>query len=118
MFTFITNINNCIQGCCCSIEENTRLLLIEQQRVGEKYPRYIRLTGQQINRTKQLFFKGNFRSDTKPSNSFSLDNGTIVMCCAENKQVIRLSLEDMGRVYQYYERHKDRIAKHDCLFRK
>ena len=47
----------------------------------------------------------------------TLEDNVITMCCRAENQVIKLSVEDMGQVYQYYERHKERIAKYDCMFR-
>lgn len=117
MYKFITGrrLNNL--ECDCYIEPKTKLLVIEQKHVGEDFPRYIRLTGQQVLRIKQLFFKGSFYSATRPSNYFTLENDVVTMCCRSENQVIKLGLEDMSHVYQYYERHKERIAKFDIRFR-
>ena len=117
MFTFYSGKRNNVQECKCYIEPRTRLLVVEQKRDNEEYGRYIRLTCQQVQRIKQLFFKGNFYSSTKPANFFTLEDNVITMCCRAENQVIKLSVEDMGQVYQYYERHKERIAKYDCMFR-
>lgn len=118
MFKFHSGNLNDIQDCSCSIEPKTRLLLIEQKREHEDHPRYIRLTGQQVNRIKELFFKGSFYSTTKPSNFFSLEGNIITMYCMEENQVIKLSVKDMGNVYRYFEIHNDRIARFDSNFRK
>lgn len=117
MFKFYSGSRDNVQECRCYIEQRTKLLVVEQKNSHEYYGRYIRLTCQQIQRLKQLFFKGNFYSSTKPANYFSLEGDMVTLCCRSDNQVIRLSLDDMGYVYHYYERHKDRIAKHDCIFR-
>lgn len=93
-------------------------MLIEQKREHEDHPRHIRLTGQQVKRIKELFFKGSFYSTTKPSNFFSLEGNIINMCCMDENQVIKLSVEDMGNVYRYFEIHNDRIARFDSNFSK
>ena len=118
MYKFLSGKANSIQECSCSIEPRTRLLVVEQKRDNELYPRYIRLTGQQVKRLMAIWLKGNFYSATKPSNYFTLEGETITMCCRENNQVIRLTIEEMGNVYQYYERHQERIAKYDIIFKK
>jgi hypothetical protein len=93
-------------------------LVVEQKREGEEYARYIRLTGQQIKRMKEMFFKGSFYGRTKPSNFFTLEDNVITMCCRAENQVIKLNVEDMTHVYQYFERHKNRIERFDSKFRK
>ena len=118
MYKFYSGKRNNVQECCCSIEPKTRLLVVEQKMEGEEWSRYIRLTGQQGQRIKELFFKGSFYSATRPSNYFTLEDGVITMCCRAENQVIKLSVGDMSQVYQYYERHKDRIARFDVEFRK
>lgn len=118
MFTFKSGKRNNIQDCKCYIEQKTHLLVVEQKRDNEEYGRYIRLTGQQVQRLKTIIFKGDFYSSTRPANYFSLEGSMITMCCRSENQVIRMSVEDMANVYQYYERHKERIAKFDCMFRK
>lgn len=118
MYKFFSGKRNNIQQCSCSIEPKTRLLVVEQKRDNEEYPRYIRLTGQQVNRIKELFFKGSFYSATKPSNYFTLEDGIITMCCRADNQVIKLSVDDMGQVYQYFDRHKDRIERFDVRFKR
>ena len=117
MYNFKSGKHNNFQQCGCYIEPITNLLVVEQKRDNEEYPRYIRLTGQQVKRIKELFFKGSFYSSTRPSNFFSLENDVVTICCRAENQVIKLSLEEMSHVYQYYERHKDRIAKYDIRFR-
>lgn len=118
MFKFFSGKRNKVEECSCSIEPRTNLLVVEQKNENEEWARYIRLTGQQVKRIKEMFFKGNFNSATRPSNNFTLENGIITMSCRAENQVIKLSVEDMSQVYQYYERHKDRIAKYDIMFRK
>lgn len=118
MYKFYSGKRNNIQECDCYIEPKTHLLVVEQKRDDEKYPRFIRLTEQQVKRIKEMFFKGNFYSSSKPSNYFTLENGVVTMCCRAENQVIRLSLEEMSHVYQYFERHKNRIARFDSMFRR
>ena len=118
MYKFHSGKRKNIQECGCYIEQKTHLLVVEQKRDNEEFPRYIRLTGQQVKRIKELFFKGSFYSSTKPSNYFTLEDDVITMCCRSENQVIKLTLEEMGNVYQYFERHKDRIARYDIQFRK
>ena len=118
MFTFFSGKSKNMQTCTLSIEKRTHLLVVEQKHDSEDWPRYIRLTGQQVKRIQQMFFKGSFYSATKPANYFTLENGIYTMCCRAENQVIKLSVEDMANVYQYYERHKERIAKYDFEFKK
>lgn len=118
MYKFFSGKKNNVQECSCHIEPRTNLLVVEQKKSDEEWPRYIRLTGQQVKRIKEMFFKGSFYSATKPSNYFTLENGVITMCCRADNQVIKLSVDDMSQVYQYYERHKERIERFDVKFRK
>ena len=107
-----------VQFCSCSIEPRTNLLVIEQRKSTELYPRYIRLTAQQVKRIKLLFFKGNFFSSTKPSNCFTLEDDVVTMCCRSENQVIRLRLSEMHNIYSYLEKNMKRIAKYDIQFRR
>lgn len=118
MYKFFSGKSKNMQTCTLSIEKKTKLLVLEQIRDNEEWPRYIRLTGQQVKRIQQMFFKGSFYSATKPSNYFTLENGVYTMCCRSENQVIKLTAEEMANVYQYYERHKERIAKYDFEFKK
>ena len=118
MYTFKSGKRNNVQDCSCYIEKRTNLLVVEQKNESEEWSRYIRLTGQQVKRIKEMFFKGPFYSSTKPSNYFTLEGDVITMCCRAENQVIRLTIEEMGHVFQYYDRHKERIARFDVQFKK
>ena len=117
MFKFLSKRNSVVSECSCSIERKTNLLVVEQKNDHEEWPRYIRLTGQQVDRIKQMFFKGGFSSATRPINSFSLEGNIITMCCRSENQVIRMTIEEMGNVFRYYEIHRERIARFDKDFR-
>lgn len=118
MYTFVSGKGKNMQICTLSIEKKAHLLVLEQKNDNEEWPRYIRMTGQQVNRIKQMFFKGAFYSTTKPSNYFTLEDGIYTLCCRADNQVIKLGVEDIRELYQYFERHKERIAKYDIEFRK
>ena len=93
--------------------------LLEQIVDGEEFPRYIRMTGQQIERIKKIFFSGEFCSYTIPNNKFRLDStsGYYIFSCPEDKQVIRVPQEGMKNIYTYYEKHREHIAHYDVQFR-
>lgn len=117
MYSFLIGERNNVQIINCYIEQKTRLLVVEQQNTEEREPRYVRLTGQQIQRMKQLLFKGDFHSQTRPKNYFRLDGDMVVICCREECQVVKFRLGELNKVYNYYERHKERIAKYDYQFK-
>jgi hypothetical protein len=117
MYSFLCGNARNLQECFCSIEQKTHLLVIEQKKPSEEYGRYIRLTGEQVKRIRQMFITGDFMSRTKPVNSFTLKDGVYTLCCRQENQVIRLSVEEMGHVFRYFEIHKERIAKFDIQFR-
>ena len=97
-----------------SIERNTHLLVVDN---GENY---IRLTGQQLDKLKRIIFVGEFASKTRPINRFELiDNGDTFLCrCPEEHQTLRIHLDDMHKVFDYYNRHIDHIERYDLRFRK
>ena len=119
MFIFKTIKNGNVNQYQLSIEKKTHLLVLEQIVDGEEFPRYIRMTGQQIERIKKIFFSGEFCSYTIPHNKFSLDNtsGYYIFSCPEDKQVIRVPQEGMKNIYTYYEKHREHIAHYDAQFR-
>lgn len=101
-----------------SIERNTRLMVVEQKFPNEEYARYIRLTGQQIEKLKNILFVGSFSSTTIPVNTFSLEGSNVfVMTCREDNQVIRMAHAEMRKVFDYYEKHTAHIAHFDAKFR-
>ena len=101
-----------------SIEKLTHLMVVEQKFEDEEYPRYIRLTGQQVKRLKKMLFTGSFSSNTIPVNSFELNkNDTFVLCCREENQVICIPHSEMNKVFDYYSKHVDHIARYDAQFR-
>lgn len=117
MFTFKSVRNGKVSENYLSIEKKTNLLLVEQKAEGEQWPRYIRLTGQQVRGLKAMFFKGNFASSTRPINVFTLEGDRYTLCCRSENQVIRLTQEEMTNIFNYYERHKEHIAIFDRDFR-
>ena len=119
MFIFKTIKNGNVNQYQLSIEKRTHLLVLEQIVEGEEYPRYIRMTGQQIERIKKIFFSGGFRSSTIPYNKFSLDSVSdcYIFACPEDNQVIKVPQDGMKNIYTYYEKHQEHIAHYDAKFR-
>lgn len=97
-----------------SIERNTHLLVVDN---GENY---IRLTGQQLDKLKRIIFVGEFASKTRPINRFELiDNGYTFLCrCPEEQQTLRIHIDDMHKVFDYYNRHVEHIERYDLRFSK
>ena len=94
-----------------SIERNTHLMVVEQKLPNEEYARYIRLTGQQIEKLKNILFVGSFSSTTIPVNTFSIEGGNVfVMTCREDNQVIRMTHAEMRKVFDYYGKHSTHIG--------
>ena len=57
-------------------------------------------------------------SNTIPINLFSIEDGnTFVLVCRENNQVIRIPHSEMSKVFGYYDKHAQHIARLDCMFR-
>ena len=101
-----------------SIERNTHLMVVEQKLPNEEYARYIRLTGQQIEKLKDILFIGSFSSTTIPVNTFSIEGGNVfVMTCREDNQVIRMAHAEMRKVFDYYDKHSTHIVRSDAKFR-
>lgn len=118
MFKFNAVQNKKVVEYTISIEQKTRLMVVEQKFPNEEYPRYIRLTGQQVERLKRIVFVGRFASNTIPINLFSIEDGnTFVLVCRENNQVIRIPHSEMSKVFGYYDKHAQHIARLDCMFR-
>ena len=86
----------------CYIDQPTSLLCV----CG--YDGSVALSCEEVNRLKSIFFKGDFETD---SNIFHLCGDVVSICDKKSYQIVSISLRDLGHVYQYYERHKDRIAK-------
>ena len=119
MFTFRVFKNGKENQYQLYIEKITHLLVLEQIVDGEEFPRYIRMTGQQVDRIKKIFFSGGFCSSTIPHNKFSLDmeSFSYIFSCPEDRQVIIVPQEGMKNIYTYYEKHQDHIARCDSKFR-
>ena len=118
MFKFNAVQNKKVVEYTISIEQKTRLMVVEQKFPNEEYPRYIRLTGQQVEKLKRIVFVGRFASNTIPVNRFSIEDGnTFVLVCRENNQVIRIPHAEMSKVFGYYDKHVQHIARLDCMFR-
>ena len=118
MFKFKAIKNDEVIEYTISIERNTHLMVVEQKFPNEEYARYIRLTGQQIEKLKNILFVGSFSSTTIPVNTFSLEDGNVfVMVCREDNQVIRMAHADMRKVFEYYNKHSTHIARFDAKFR-
>ena len=117
MFSFNSVRNGKVIENTCSIEQKTRLLLVEQKSPNEEWPSYIRMTLQQIEALKRIMFTGRFGSNTIPVNTFYYENGTFTLVCRQENQVIKLNAEEMGNVFHYAEIHRQRIAKFDAQFR-
>ena len=118
MFKFSSVRNKKMIEYSVSIEKNTRLMVVEQKLPHEEYARYIRLTAQQVERLKRIVFKGKFSSNTIPINTFSIEDGnTFVLVCRAENQVIRIPHSEMSKVFDYYNKHTNHIARLDCMFR-
>jgi len=118
MFTFASKNGSVIQENKLYIEKRTHLVVLEQKNDNEIWGRYIRMTLQQVRRMKEMFLKGGFSSGTKPCNTFSINGDIITMCCREENQVIRLSIEECGNLFRYSEIHEQHIAHFDKDFRR
>lgn len=113
MFTFKSIRNGKVSENYCSIEQRTHLLMLEQKSENEEWARYIRLTGKEVERMQSMFLKGNFSTSTRPYKQFKLENGFYIISCRQDNQVIRLSVEEMGNVFRYYEINKQWICRYD-----
>lgn len=117
MFTFTSISNGTTTKYQVSIERPTRLVLLEQFVEGEQYPRYIRLTKQQIDRVQMMWYKGNFASNTIPQNHFMLDENNFYLICSEDGQRLVIPIPLMAKIYEYRDKHLGHIARFDLEFK-
>lgn len=118
MFTFKSVKNGKVFNFEVSIEKRTRLLVIEKKEDGEQYGKYVRLTCQQIDKIKSMaLFGGQFSSATIPVNVFKFHGGVLTIVCREDNQVVAMDMEDVSHLFNYYEKHRDHIARFDKQFR-
>lgn len=113
---FVGNGTRNTQYCTLSIEKKTRLLFLEQRTGNEVESRYIRMTGQQVERLRNIVFKGNFHSAAIPTNYYKLERDVVTMCCREDNMVLKFRIQDIRFILSYYDRHKEFIARYDADF--
>lgn len=119
MYKFEEKRNGKANKYSLSIEPKTHLCVLQQYVNGEEYPRYIRMTSQQIDGIKSMWYKGNFASRTIPCNRFSYNKETdlYIFACPEEGQRITLHHDLIKEVFQYLDKHQSHIARFDAQFR-
>jgi hypothetical protein len=117
MFTFTTSQKG-VEKFALSIEQRTHLVMFEAYYKGEEYPRYIRLTAQQIDKMHKMLFGGRFASGTIPTNYFIMEDGVCTIKCHEDHQVIQLPTNELVNLYRYLEKHRGHVAMFDIDFKK